>query len=193
MEITSHFISIKINTSPFVDLFVNLQRYLDINDLISSIALRDIHSLHITLYYLPKEISPEELDAIQKNISDLTSTYKNFSITSGDITFFTKNNLDSLCYITCPQADKLKEINSQLATQYKKNEIIDNQYNYIPHMLLFKILDQNLFIKHKDTINNIIKQDLQKISNANLFQGFFLFEVNSNFHPEIQLIKSSIE
>ena len=67
MKITSHFIGIKINSRAFVDLFVKLQQYLRDNNAEQVIELQDIHSLHVTLYYLQKEIllSPNNIVVVE--------------------------------------------------------------------------------------------------------------------------------
>lgn len=187
MEITSYFIGTKITSRTFVNLFVSLQQYLKDNNLTSAIEIQDIHSLHITLYYFSKEILTYELDSLKKSISVLNSDNKNFRITAENFAYFKQDGIDYLCYITCSQTKKLEKINNQFSNQYKKDDIVDNQYKYIPHISLFKVLNHNDFIIHKDKINSIIEKELKEIKDENVFDGFFLFAVNSKFHPEIQL------
>lgn len=191
MSNTSHFIGIKINSRVFVNLFVQLQQYLKINDAEQAIELQNIHSLHVSLYYLQEEIPFQERTNIENTITILTKLHKNFILTPNHIAYFKKNESDYLGYISCFQVQELSKLNNQLAEEYKKDQIPDNQYIYIPHISLFRIMNHNLFISHKGNIDNIIEQLLNSINKDNLFQGFFLFEVNSQFHPEIQFIVNS--
>lgn len=187
MEVTSHFIGIKLNSRIFADLFVKLQQYLRDNNAEQAIELQDIHSLHVSLYYLQKEIPPQERDSIRNTILSLNRSQKDFVLTSDHAGYFKKNETEYLCYISCFQVQELTTLNSQLANEYKKDQIPDNQYTYIPHISLFRVMNHALFITHKNNINNIIEEMLYNINNENLFQGFYLFEVSSKFHPEIQL------
>lgn len=191
MKITSHFIGIKINSRAFVDLFVQLQQYFKDNDVEQGIELQNIHSLHVSLYYLQKEISPKEQNNIKNTITTLAKSHKNFVLTSNCVAYFKKAETDYLGYIECSQVQELTVLNSQFAKKYKKGQILENQYAYIPHISLFRVMNHKLFISHKKSINNIIEQQLNNINNENLFQGFYLFEVNSKFHPEIQLTVNS--
>lgn len=191
MKITSHFIGIKINSRAFVDLFVKLQQYLRDNNAEQAIKLQDIHSLHVTLYYLQKEILPQERDSIKNTTIVLNESHKDFVLTPDYVAYFKKTETDYVCYIACSQVQELNALNSQLANEYKKDQIPDNQHTYIPHISLFRIMNHKLFITHRDNINNIIEQILSDINNENLFQGFYLFEVNSKFYPEIQFVVNS--
>lgn len=188
MNITSHFIGIKINSKAFVDLFVELQRYLKNNNAEQAIELQDIHSLHATLYYLQKKISPHERDDIKNTLATITKLHKDFVLTPNRVAYFKRNKTDSLGYIECSQVQELTALNSHLVKKYKKDQVLENQYTYTPHISLFQVISHKLFITHKESVNNIIKQQLNAIINENLFQGVYLFEVNSQFHPEIQFI-----
>lgn len=191
MNITSHFIGIKINSRVFVDLFIQIQQYLKDNNAEGAIELQDIHSLHVSLYYLQKEISPQERNNIKNTIETFTKLHKDFVLISNRVVYFRKADTDYLGYIECSQVQELTVFNSQLAKQYKEDQIPENQYTYVPHISLFRVINHKLFTIHKENINNIIKQQLNSIKDENLFQGFYLFEVSSKFHPEIQFIVNS--
>lgn len=188
MIITSHFIGIKINSRIFVDFFVKLQQYLKDHKAEQAIELQNIHSLHITLYYLQDEIPVQERSDIKKTISALTKSHKDLIITIGNIAYFKKAGTDWLGYVECFQAQELTLLNNRLAKKYQKYQILENQYMYIPHISLFRVKNHKLFVLHKEGIDKIIKRQLDKINKVNLFEGFYLFEVNSKFHPEIQFI-----
>lgn len=192
MNLTSHFIGIKINSKAFADLFVKLQQYLKDNGVEQTIELQDIHSLHVSLYYLQKEILSQERNNIKHTTETLNKSHKDFVLTPDHVAYFKKAETDYLGYIACSQVQKLTVFNSQLAKEYKKDRILENQYTYIPHISLFRVINHKLFIIHRENINSIIKQQLNDINNENLFQGFYLFEVNSKFHPEIQFIVNSL-
>lgn len=191
MKTTSHFIGIKINSKAFIDLFFTLQKYIKDNDLALVIELQDIQNLHVSLYYLPQEIPAQELSSIKNTIKTLHDLYKDFMLTHNKVSYFKKDDSDYLCYVVCSQTKELNKLNRQLANQYKKIQIPDNQYDYIPHISLFRVLNNKLFFKHKENITTTILQALKNIQNENLFQGIFFFGVNSNFHPEMQCIVDS--
>lgn len=188
MKITSHFIGIKINSEVFVDLFVSLQQYLEKNGLEGIIELQNIYSLHVTLYYLKKELSSEERKDIKHTIQDITQSHNDFMLTGGDLSYLKKDEKDYLGYITCLEVDALQKINEGLALKYKQNQVVENQYMYIPHISLFRIINTEMFEKNKEYVKDLINKNLDEIRNENLFRGFYLFKVNSEFHPEIQLI-----
>lgn len=188
MQITSHFIGIKVDSRVFVELFIALQKYLKENNLEEVIEIQDIHSLHFTLYYLEKSISFKDKGLIKDKITTFKECNSDFVLTSDLISYFKNGLEDSLGYATCKQVNQLQKFNEELAIQFKKINIVDNQFAFIPHISLFKVLKNEVFQQHKDTINVVLSKELNKIRSKNIFQGFFLFEVNSKFHPEIQFI-----
>jgi len=178
MQISSYFIGVLLDSSQFVDLFVKLQRYIEKRNLQNCLQLHNILSLHISLYYLEAKLDKETLATIIKDLSEISFQYKQLKISLSEIKYFENNLGKRLCYLDCSPEDELKNINKYFATKYKRNKILANQFNYIPHISLFNILEQ---------IDQIIKEELELINQTNIFKSFNIFKVNSFFHPEIQI------
>ncbi|HSW88988.1 MAG TPA: 2'-5' RNA ligase family protein [Candidatus Saccharimonadales bacterium] len=187
METTSHFIGIKIKHTYFVNLFTLLQQYLKKNNAEHVITLQTMQSLHLTLYYFENEIPPKDLIQIKNTSVSLNEKYKNFVITVDNMSYFQKDNADTLCYLNPVYQKQLHMLHDQLAKEYRRDFIPDNQYPYVPHISLFRVTDTNLFKQHKDAIENIVQESLVALTNENLFAGFALFEVDSHVTPELQL------
>ncbi len=187
MQISSYFIGVLLDSSQFVDLFVKLQRYIEKRNLQNCLQLHNILSLHISLYYLEAKLDKETLATIIKDLSEISFQYKQLKISLSEIKYFENNLGKRLCYLDCSPEDELKNINKYFATKYKRNKILANQFNYIPHISLFNILDPKKYNTHKEQIDQIIKEELELINQTNIFKSFNIFKVNSFFHPEIQI------
>lgn len=188
MNITSHFIGLSFYCTQFVDLFVHLQKYFDTNGLENAIEFQNILSLHITLYYLGNTVTRENESAIAKEVSIISSKYKDITILPLKSSYFTNNTKNLLCYLSCSQKETLEEINRFFAGKYNFVKASENQYPYIPHITLFKILNSDVYTLHKAKIDEIINHETSLIDSEHLIKGIHLFQVNSNFHPEIQLL-----
>ena len=101
MNVTSHFIGIKIKSRLFVDMFVALQQYIKENNLEQIIELQNILSLHITLYYLKKDIFPEERGNIKQTLSHINNRHKDFKIVLEKVSYFKNEGRNYLGYISC--------------------------------------------------------------------------------------------
>ncbi|RLC33706.1 hypothetical protein DRH14_04415 [Candidatus Shapirobacteria bacterium] len=184
---TSHFIGIKLKASPFVPLFVDLQTYLFKNDISSIIQLANIHSLHVSLYYLEKKLTPNEREMIPKTIQKISQGKINRHLSLNKLSFFKDATSDILAYLTTKEDGLLTEINESLRITYRRDDIVDNSYNFIPHITLFKVLKSHSFSRHKNDITSIINKFIDKFSNLNLYKRPCLFEVCSKFYPEIEI------
>lgn len=185
--ITSHFIGIKLKPSPFIPLFVNLQTYLLENDINSVIQLSNIHSLHVSLYYLDKNLTAKERNSVTNTIQEISQGKINKHIALSKFHFFKNGDIDILGYLTTNEDGLLTEINKSLAVKYQRNDIADNSYDYIPHVTLFRVLDSQIFSKYKSEIVNIVNKFISESSKINLYQEICLFEVCSKHSPEIQI------
>lgn len=58
---------------------------------------------------------------------------------------------------------------------------------FIPHITLFKIRNMSIFLSVRNALGNIIREELEKLAFADIFDHIGLFAVNSEFCPEIQV------
>jgi len=187
LDITSHFIGVKLTSSMFVSLFDEIQTYLKNNNIESAICLSDIRSLHLTIYYLGQVLSSVEISIVQKMIKDMEIGELKKSIHIDKLNFFTKSGSDALCYFSTKEDNVLTSFNKILGTTFKKNDIADNRLEYIPHCTLFTIRQKEIYEKHKAELVKIIDGFISIIKNENVYEGISLFETNSKFSPEIQI------
>jgi 2'-5' RNA ligase len=187
MQISSYFVGVLLDSSQFVDLFVKLQRYIEKRNLQNCLQLHNILSLHISIYYFEEKLDKKTLAVIMKDLSGISSQYRQLKISVSEIKYFENNLGKRLCYLDCSPKYELKNINKYFAVRYKRNKILANQFSYIPHVSLFNILDPKKYNNYRKQIDQIIKEELKLINQANIFKSFNIFKVNSFFHPEIQI------
>lgn len=185
MKSTSNFLGITLDKSKFKALFDSLNKYSKENNLQKIIEIQNQDSVHITLYYLDKDINKSVLKQIKDDLSVLNK--KNISIFLKKVFFFKKENKNYLCYLSPNSIEELEKINLYLKQKYISNAI-DNNYKYIPHITIFKILDFSIYKQHKKNILKIINTFLSKNNKTNLYQSFNLYSVDSTKSPEKQKI-----
>ena len=186
MLVTSHFVAVSLKSSLLVDLFVELQTYLEKNAALSCIRFQNLLSLHISLYYLPGKLSTSLFSEICKSVDYLRSCPK-LDINIGGLSYFKCNENDVLCYLKIAESGLLDCINDDFRGRFP-NGVEDNQFTFVPHVSFFEIIDSAVFISHKTKIEEIIYKHLMVISKFNAFIDYNLYAVNSNYSPQIQVI-----
>lgn len=184
MHTTSHFLWIKLKSEYFVPLYTQIQKLLwDKKDIVE---FQNILSIHITLYYFPKQLSSSDINQIQtikKNFWKRTITLQWYA-TFGDsihskMYYLEPSNLDWY----------LNDCNNLLRSTFQEyNSIIDNTYSFIPHITLFKIRDIPAFENVRTEVEDILKNYLSSLIDKDIYESIELFQVNSEFSPEIQII-----
>lgn len=185
MKVTSNFLGITLDKSKFKVLFDSLKKYSKENNLQKIIEVQNQDNIHITLYYLDKDTDKSVLKQIKNDLSVLNK--KNISITLKKVSFFKKENKNYLCYLYPNSIKELEKINLHLKQRYISNAI-DNNYKYIPHITIFKILDFKTYKQHEKNILKIINTFLSKKDKTNLYQSFNLYSIDSTKSPEKQKI-----
>jgi 2'-5' RNA ligase len=185
MQTTSHFIGITLDSRQFVDLFVDLQQYLDKHGLKDVVEFQNILSLHITLFYLGSSVAEEEKAQILKDISGMPT--ESITIPQLKSGYFGEPGKERVCYLGCPQNKTLVEMNRFFAKKYEYSKIPENQLAFAPHVSLLRINNPELYAPHKAEIDQLINKNLQSIDYSSLVKGIQLFQVNSLFRPEIQI------
>ncbi len=86
-----------------------------------------------------------------------------------------------------PENEFLVTLQKQLATQFTRDAVIDNQYSFIPHVTLFKILDVDLYQKYRTQFEEIVNQCLAGIGALDVYEELHIFAVYSQARPVIQI------
>lgn len=186
MTITSHFIGMVIKKEYFMDLFNDLSEYLLNNNIKNKIELQNIDSLHITLYYLEKDISGE-VYKLKADLKIYEKNSKNLGVFIEKNEYFKRNGQLFLSYFSIKNQDWLIKINKEMGRKYKKDNLADNMCIYIPHLSLFKIVDSKLFKRHKEKIEKIVNSHLENIKVKNVLKAICMFAVDSTTKPETQI------
>ncbi|MDQ3239747.1 MAG: AKAP7 2'5' RNA ligase-like domain-containing protein [bacterium] len=186
MEITSHFVGVSLNNLLFADLFVDLQTYLKNNSIEECLTLQNPLSLHITLYYFPKDIVKVEMTNIKEIIKAISHTTRP-EIQINGFNYFKQGEQAYLCYLSPLHCEKLQDINDKFRGSFA-NTVTNNTHSYAPHITFFHINNYNIFTIHKAKLESIMGLHLIKIQKENVFTGFNLYAVNSYYEPQIQIV-----
>lgn len=183
MKKTSHFVGITLKPEKFVNIFTEIHQFLWENCK-KIIEFQNILSLHITLYYFPKELSKNDLNTIKNIISKID--LKDVNIIFWWFQYF----WEKVAYLWYKNHKLFKQLNHIFHQNFPKyNTIIDNSYEkYIPHTTIFKIKEYDLYLTYKEEIEKIVLKNLEKISTNEIWWDINLYAVNSTFSPEIQIM-----
>jgi 2'-5' RNA ligase len=82
----------------------------------------------------------------------------------------------------------LKKYRDELHTSYNRIDIINNSFEFSPHMTFLRIQDSEVFEIYRNNLEKIILQDLSKLKKINISKGeVSLYAVNSEYKEEIQI------
>lgn len=185
MKTTSKFLGITLNQSILKTLFDSLKEYSKKNNLQNTIEIQNQNSVHITLYYLDKNINKSVFEQIQKNLFDLNKEKVHISLNK--VSFFNKEDKNYICYLSPHFPKKLEKINLYLKQKYTSNAI-DNNYQYIPHITVFKIINFSIYKQHEKNILKIVNTFCSENNKTDLYKSFNLYAVDSTQSPEKQKI-----
>lgn len=186
MQTTSHFIWIELKSELLSNIFIEVYKYIKENNIESFILFQNPLSPHITLYYLEKDI-----DNITKN--EIKNHIKNFNIEekislSWFNYFFRWEGNRFVLYFKSKTNLPLESYRNNLHKKYNRNYVEDNSFAFSPHITFLRIQDSKVFEEHRENIDNIINNELLKISELDLnSRNIFLYAVNSKFKEEIQI------
>lgn len=186
MHTTSHFVGLKIKSSSLADIFIKIQNTLGNSK--NSFLFQNILSAHITLFYFPDSISEDEkrkIAQIIKNldISEIKPWIRWFE-------YFWDLSNPKLCYLQAQEDIILERFHHIFRKEFPQYlNITDNAYTiYTPHITLFHITNPAHFQEKRDLIEAILSEEIEKLKNIEIFESIELFQVNSQFQPEIQII-----
>ena len=186
MQTTSRFIGVSLDSRHFVNTFIALQHYFKEHDLEKAVEFQNVLSLHITLYYLDKELTDSEKEQLQGDITSLRAS-KKFALSGLKTSYFGEPGQERVCYVGCAENEVLKDTNKYFAEKYKFDQIPENQLSFVSHISLFRIVDSEAFASHRTAVDEIINANIESIETDELVTGLHLFQVSSLFHPEIQI------
>lgn len=185
MKTTSHFIWIAIKPEIFSDVFVWVNAYLQKHDIENCISFQNPISTHITLYYLEEKILEQDTENIKRNISEFDISWDIFVTW---IKYFYREADKYVLYFTSKTSVPLKKYRDLLHQQYNKTEVVENSYDFSPHITFLKILESTVFEEHRENIERIMVTEIKKLQNVNISnKNVSLYAVNSRFNPEIQI------
>lgn len=187
---TSHFIAIKLKSECFLWLYEELSDYISSKDLSNVIELWLFSTLHITLCYLPAVLDQNMLDYIYTNVGVLESKLMWSVVTFWSMQYFTdENNYPKLIYIQPYGIDGslLEDIHKKLKKDLHVEDMVDNTYTYIPHITIWRIQDPVWYKDIQMYIEAIIKKHLKILSDVNIYNGVWVYMVDSGVRPELQV------
>ncbi len=183
---TSHFIGIWLNTEKLLQAFLSVNEYFSKKEGISYYSMNP-HSTHITLYYLPKNLDQDYLEKISKKIEDYI-ILSDLNIHIQGIHYFMPDKRNSILYLEPTYQKFIIDSRDDFIQVKNFDIIIDNQYNYVPHITLWKLhstydISNDSMIKICYELYEIIKP---LITQDNLAETLWIFRVNSSILPELQ-------
>lgn len=186
MQTTSHFIWIELKSELFSDIFVKIYNYIKENNIENSVLFQNPLSPHITLYYLEKDIEDKTKEKIKEYIKFFEI---NDSIKLNWFNYFFRWEWNRfVLYFTSKTTLPLKDYRNNLHDKYNRDYVEDNSFDFSPHITFLRIKDSKIFENHRENIENILNDELQKISDLDInTRNIFLYAVNSQFKEEIQI------
>lgn len=182
-KVTSKFVGILLDKNLFLNLFARLGDYLIQNNLLDSIILYNANSLHLTLYYLDAHLSDEENERLRLLVDKLRKDFKNLELNITSFNYFYDHKKENLAYFEANNTARLIEANNTLRLSFP-NKVLDNTYNFVAHMTLFRIKNYALFKTHKGNLEKILNVFIEEVKDRNFFKDVNIFYVDSTKEPE---------
>ncbi|MDD3302878.1 MAG: 2'-5' RNA ligase family protein [Candidatus Gracilibacteria bacterium] len=186
MKTTSHFIGVELNSYILSNIFIKIYQYIKDNCIESCVSFQNPLSPHITLYYLDKDI---HLD-IKNQIKDfiLSFAISNEIKLIGFDYFYKGEGKRYILYLNIYSKNPFKDYRNILHDKFKMDYVIDNSYDFSPHITILKINNPDIFENHRLNIESILKEEINKIKEFDVNLGkISLYAVNSKFKEEIQI------
>lgn len=186
MKTTSHFIWIELKSNLFSDIFIEVYKYIKENNIEDSLLFQNPLSPHITLYYLEKNIEDTTINEIKDFIKDFNI---DDNITLSWFNYFFRWEWNRfVLYFTSKTDLPLEDYRNNLHNKYNRDYVEDNSFAFSSHITFLRIKDSKVFEIHRENIENIINEELQKVGDLDLnTKNIFLYAVNSKFKEEIQI------
>lgn len=185
MKATSHFIWIEIKSKILSDIFIEVYQYCKKRDILDTIVMQNPLSLHITLYYLEKDISNLNIEKIKNDISKIKISEP---IYMEGINYFSRNSNKSLLYFTTNTKLPFKEYRDLLHLNYNRINVDNNKLSFSPHITFLRILEPSIYELHRNNIEDIVNKECTKIKNVDISTSqVSLYRVNSSYPWQIQI------
>jgi 2'-5' RNA ligase len=66
--------------------------------------------------------------------------------------------------------------------EFNRKEVLENNLKFIPHITLFRINNSQIYEKHRENIEEIVNEKLEKLKNKDIStKRIYLYKVNSKF------------
>lgn len=183
---TSHFIGIGLNIEKMINVFLLINQYFIWRDNISYYSLSPL-SPHITLYYLPDELTVDYLDTAKRILDEIRDNW-NCNIQISGVNYFLQNKRNVIIYIEPTGNSYLECLHNKVMNIQSFDEIPDNQYKYIPHLTIWKLslsddADESIL---KDICAELFWIIQDSYNYDNIAESISLYRVNSKIIPELQ-------
>ena len=142
------------------DLFDELCAYIRDHQLENSIQLQSRESLHITIYYLDALLSDSEQSSCLE-LLDAWAIARKRNIHLRWCEYFYRGDLPYILYIVPDNIAYFTNKNKQASEQLHRDDIVENQFPYAPHITIMRIIDVAKFALHADAIETIIQSHIE--------------------------------
>lgn len=107
-------------------------------------------------------------------------------ISFGDIGYFYREDLPYILYIVPDNTAYFTHKNKQANEQFYCDDIVENQFLFVPHITIMRILDAERFVLYSDAIENMVQSHIKLMGGNSIQDGFALYRVDSRAQPESQ-------
>lgn len=142
------------------DLFDELCEYIRDHQLEMSVQLQSRESLHITIYYLDAVLSDSEQSSCLELLNEWAIARKR-NVHLRWCKYFYRGDLPYILYIAPDNFTYFELKNKQATEQLYRDDIIENQFRFTPHITIMRIIDSRQFSLHADVIENMIQSYIE--------------------------------
>lgn len=83
------------------------------------------------------------------------------NISLENIGYFYRENSPYILYVAPDNIEYFSQKNKQASEQLHRDDIIENQFRFVPHITIMRILDTERFLSHSDAIEKIVQSHIE--------------------------------
>ncbi len=144
------------------DLFDELFEYIREYQLQDIVQLQSRESPHITIYYLDAIFTDNEKTTCLELLQSWKTEIK-IHVSLGNIGYFYRENSPYILYIAPDNIAYFAQKNKQASEQLHRDDIVENQFLFVPHITIIRILDTERFVPYSDAIEKIIRSHIERL------------------------------
>lgn len=142
------------------DLFDELGEYIREYQLDDIVQLQSRESLHITIYYLDTILS-DRAHSTCLELLELWKAETKMNISLRNIGYFYRETSPYILYIAPDNITYFAHKNKQASEEFHRDDILENQFPFSPHITIIRILDPGQFALHSNAIENMIQSHIE--------------------------------